>query len=102
MLCRAKDKVAITTTCAANYLDMVPQGDPASGNKQSVENAFNALGEFLKRQPADCAREYLEMASDTCIPIVHEFAQISKIRRAFSYFIWWRWWRSSYCALSCR
>jgi N-methylhydantoinase A len=75
----AKKKIAITTTCAANYLNLVPKGDPAFGNKQSVTQAFAALSKFLKRQPVNCARDYLELASNVCMPIIKEFIKSRKL-----------------------
>ncbi len=76
-----KKKIAITTTCAANYLNLVSQGDPAYGNKQSVEKAFSALSKFLKRQPVDCARDYMELASAICMPIIKDFIKLRKLNR---------------------
>jgi len=76
-----KKKIAITTTCAANYLNLVPEGDPAFGNKQSVAQAFAALSKFLKQQPVNCARDYLELASSVCMPIINEFIKSRKLRQ---------------------
>ena len=77
----AKKKIAITTTCAANYLDFVPEKDPACGNKQSVKDAFITLGKFLKRKPETCAKDYLELASNVCLPIVKEFIKLRKLNQ---------------------
>jgi N-methylhydantoinase A/oxoprolinase/acetone carboxylase beta subunit len=76
-----KQRVAITTTCAANHLGFVPEGDPAFGNKQSVAQAFEALGEFLKRQPSDCAKDYLELATGICMYIVQDFIKLRKMSK---------------------
>jgi len=72
-------KVAITNTCAANYLDLVPPNDPAAGNKQSVQIAFNALSKYLNRPAQDCAKIYLDLASHHCIPIVNDFVKQQKL-----------------------
>ncbi len=72
-------KLAITTTCAANYLNLVPANDPARGNKQSVTAAFEALGKYLNRKPVECAQKYLELASASCVPILNDFVKAQKL-----------------------
>ncbi len=71
--------MALTTTCAANYLNLVPANDPAFGNKSSVTLAFEALGKYLHRKPADCARKYLDLASSSCISILNDFVKAQKL-----------------------
>jgi len=73
------EKIAITTTCAANYLNLVPDGDPASGNKRSVEEAFTALSKYLSRSPSDCAKDYLDLGSNACLPVVNDFVKSQKL-----------------------
>ncbi len=74
-------KFAITTTCAANYLNFVPANDPASGNQQSVKVAFDTLGKYLNQEPKNCAQRYLELASAGCIPILNDFIKAQKLDR---------------------
>ncbi len=76
------DKIAITTTCAANYLNLVPANDPAFGNKQAVEEAFITLGKYLNRKPSDCAKDYLDLASTACTSIVNDFAKFQKLDKS--------------------
>ena len=72
-------KLAITTTCAANYLNLVPANDPAFGNKRSVTIAFESLGKYLNCKPADCAQKYLDLASTGCVPILNDFIKTQKL-----------------------
>ena len=74
-------KLAITTTCAANYLNLVPANDPALGNKESVSLAFTMLGKYLKQEPVKCAQKYLDLASSSCLPILNDFIKTQKLDR---------------------
>ena len=76
------ENVAITTTCAANYLNLVPNNDPASGDKTSVEIAFKALGKYLQREPNECAKDYLDLGANACWPIVNDFIKAQKLDKA--------------------
>lgn len=72
------NRIAITTTCAANYLNLVPGGDPAYGNHGSVKTAFATLAKHLNRKPEECAKKYLELASKACATVVNEFIKAQK------------------------
>lgn len=69
------DSFAITPTCAANLLALVPEGNCASGNKEQVVQAFKALAAGLGR-PVDekhlneLAQKIEKLAVTQCIPVV--------------------------------
>lgn len=77
----SQTNIAITNTCAANYLNLVPSNDPGAGNKQSVQIAFNKLSKYLNRTPEECASKYLNLASNSCISIIDDFIKSQKLDR---------------------
>lgn len=62
--------LAITPTCAANYLGLVPEGDCAGGDREAIEKAIRVVGDFINEPPADIAERILQIAAQKCIPVV--------------------------------
>ncbi|MBV8432875.1 MAG: hydantoinase/oxoprolinase [Candidatus Eremiobacteraeota bacterium] len=55
-------RIALTTSCAANALDAVPDGAFARGNPASAQRAFAVLGETIGADPTALARAVLDRA----------------------------------------
>lgn len=62
--------LALTPTCAANYLGLVPEGDCARGDREAIEKAIKVVGDFIAEPPADIAERILQIAAQKCIPVV--------------------------------
>lgn len=60
----------ITTTCAANFLECIKEGDYACGNRGSLEIAFKVLESFFKKTSEEIAKEILDKACHKVIPTV--------------------------------
>lgn len=50
----------LTTTCAANFLSLVPESDYAYANQVIIQRAFKIMGDFLKKDPRFLANLILE------------------------------------------
>ncbi len=74
--------VCITPTCASNLLDLVPSGDCAEGNKESIKAAFKPLSAMLSKTDEEAATELLDVASKKCIPIVKALMKDYKLDEA--------------------
>lgn len=72
-------KYCLTTTCAANELQLVPVNDCARGNSQLISKAFAVLGEKLKISPQEAAKQVLTLASRKCQPIVSQLIKDYKL-----------------------
>jgi len=55
---------ALTTSCAANALGLLPEGDYSLGSRESARRAFEPLAAALKMSVDDTARETLEIAAE--------------------------------------
>ncbi|MHC9538861.1 MAG: hydantoinase/oxoprolinase family protein [Vulcanimicrobiota bacterium] len=62
------DLFAVTTTCAANYLGYIKEGDYAWGKSQSLAKVFQALSLHMKKDEAAIAEDILSKASQKIIP----------------------------------
>lgn len=76
---RDGDKLTLTTTCAANLLGYVPEGDCAFGKKVLVQKGFEVLAAHCKTQPEKIAEQVLNSAYDKVTPVVKKFAQEYKL-----------------------
>jgi N-methylhydantoinase A/oxoprolinase/acetone carboxylase beta subunit len=73
---------AITPTCAANMLNLVPSGDTAEGNRESISAALDALSHFMDRQdPVSVADEILDTATDKVTRVVEEMIEDYELDR---------------------
>lgn len=68
-----KPSLCLTPTCAANFLGLVPDGDPARGNDAAVTAAFDALGKEMNADPKSLANSALLLAHKKCLPTVEQF-----------------------------
>lgn len=75
-------RYALTTTCAANALGYVKEGDYSYGYPESCVKAFEALGKFLNMSWKDAALGVLDNAAATCIEIIEGLADKHKIERS--------------------
>lgn len=64
--------VALTLTCAANALDLVPEGTYAKGDPDAARVGFDALGELLGRDGRAVAREAVDLAARRAAAVVRE------------------------------
>ena len=76
---KGQEKVAVTTTCAANFLDFVPDGGYSQGNKESLKRAFSRLQEATGLEPSELARQMLESAADKILPTIKQLIQDYKV-----------------------
>lgn len=60
---RSGERFAITNTCAANMLGIIPAADYAEGNPESARIALTALAGFLRLQPQDTAKHILRTST---------------------------------------
>ncbi|MFA5927825.1 MAG: hydantoinase/oxoprolinase family protein [Candidatus Margulisiibacteriota bacterium] len=58
---------SITTTCAANQLNLIPEGDYAQGNKAVIEHSLQKLAEAVGKGSADAIAE--EIMAKGSLPI---------------------------------
>lgn len=65
-------RVALTPTCASNFLGYVPDGAFAKGNVESTRIGFDILGRHLKSDPETLARRLLDLATDKVIAQIDE------------------------------
>lgn len=70
-------RFALTTTCAANALGLVPPSAHAFGSRQSAELAFSALGRTISQDPQALARASHEVAVGQLRATVEEAARAS-------------------------
>lgn len=69
-------KIAVTTTCAANFLGLVRPQDWAFGNKVSAEAALKMIGE-----PGKVSKDILTLASSKVIKTVNSLIKDYKIEK---------------------
>ena len=68
-----KPSLCLTPTCAANFLGLVPEGDCAKGNSDSVAAAFTALSKQMGKPAEALAESALHLAHAKCLPTVRQF-----------------------------
>lgn len=73
---------ALTTTCAANALEYVVEGDYSSGYKESTIMGFEALGDYLGMSWEQAATKVLEKAAEKTIDIIHTLMEKYKIEES--------------------
>lgn len=67
----------LTPTCAANLLKLVPEGDCAQGNAESIATAFKAIS--LGKPVEQTATEVLTVSTGKCWPVVRELMKDYKL-----------------------
>ncbi len=78
-----KKKFALTPTCASNILGLVPEGDPAEGNREGLEKIFEFLSKELNCDSNKIARNIMDIASGKVIDKIRELIKINKIPEKF-------------------
>ncbi len=69
----------LTTTCAANLIGLVPEGDCAFGNLASVRQGFKPLAKALKQTEEESARLILKLAARKIIETVSRIVKDYKL-----------------------
>lgn len=72
---------ALTVTCAANVLGLVPHGDWAQGNRAAASEALSALAEHLKISVEDVARKIMDISAGKFIPVLEGLIKEYKLDR---------------------
>lgn len=73
------EKLTLTTTCAANLLGYVPEGDCARGSKEMVDKGFAVLAAHCNTSKESLAEEVMEAAFKKVSPAVKKFAAEYKL-----------------------
>ena len=76
----AGKRFAITTTCAANALGLIPDNDYAKGNKQSAQLAFSILGQRLGMNMEDVAHKILDLSTRKILQAIRNLLKEYKIK----------------------
>ncbi|MBX9879472.1 MAG: hydantoinase/oxoprolinase family protein [Candidatus Obscuribacterales bacterium] len=74
-----KPAFCLTTTCASNLLNLVPQDDCAFGKPDQIKSAFNVFAKQLGKSAEETAREVLTQASKKVIPVVSQLIKDYKL-----------------------
>ncbi|MCA0314184.1 MAG: hypothetical protein LCH63_10145 [Candidatus Melainabacteria bacterium] len=75
----------LTPTCASNLLGLVPQGDCAVGDIESIKSGFSALSSYLSKYgqgeeaSKQLASRLLDIAAHKCIPTVKALIAENKL-----------------------
>lgn len=73
---------ALTTTCAANALGIIEEGDYSYGNPESAKKCFEALGKFLGMSGVDAARAVLDDAAKTTNEVILDLMDKYKVEES--------------------
>ncbi len=74
------DNITITPTCASNLLELVPEGNCAFGNQESIKKAFTSLSKFLDEPDIKTiARDILKKASPKAANVVADLIEDYKL-----------------------
>ncbi len=76
----AGKRFAITTTCAANALGLIPDNDYAKGNKQSAQLAFSILGQRLGMNMEDVAHKILDLSTRKILQAIRNLLKEYRIK----------------------
>ncbi len=66
-------KSTLTPTCASNYLNYVPEGDCALGDKNNITAGFKLVAAKIGTTPDALAEEVLEKAYEKVLPALKKF-----------------------------
>lgn len=73
---------ALTTTCAANFLGIVEEGDYSYGYVESAKIGFDLLGEFLNVSAKTAAQAVLDDAAKTTNEVIYELMDKYKVEKS--------------------
>jgi N-methylhydantoinase A/oxoprolinase/acetone carboxylase beta subunit len=71
--------LTLTPSCAANLLNLVPEGDPARGNAENVKAAIAPLAKALGTDESGAADRLLSKATDKLMPVIQRFVKDYKL-----------------------
>lgn len=74
-----KPTLCLTTTCAANLLNLVPNADCAYGQIESIKSGFAKLAQKINKTVEETAEEILQQASKKLIPVVNQLIKDYKL-----------------------
>ena len=69
---KGEEKVTLTSTCAANYLGYIQEGQYSQGNAQAVGAAMEQMAAHLGKQPGELAQAMMESVAEKVIPTLHQ------------------------------
>ena len=71
-----REPFSVTPTCASNLLGLVPAGDTAEGNLESVQQAFAAVAQFMGRNdPKGVATDMLDKGTRNVVQVVRHMIE---------------------------
>lgn len=73
---------ALTTTCAANALGIIEEGDYSHGYPESAKKCFEALGKFLGMSGEEAARRVLDDAAKTTNEVILDLMDKYKVEES--------------------
>ncbi len=74
------NKFSVTPTCAANLLGLVPEGDCARGNMDTIKQSFSAVAKHLNSVSEEQLAERIQkLAAAQCIPVVKKMIAEHKL-----------------------
>jgi len=76
----AGKRFAITTTCAANALGVIPENDYAKGDKESAQLALSILGRRLGMNMEEVANKILDISTKKIIPTIRTLIREYKLK----------------------
>ncbi len=82
-LCGKDKKFALTPTCASNILGLVPQGDPAEGNRKNLDIIFDFLSKEFNTEKTSLAKTIMDIATKKVIYKLKELIKINRLPEKF-------------------
>ncbi len=79
----SRARYAVTTTCAANYLGLVPPADYARAKPENGALLFEAIGREFGRPAQEIARQIMNIAVAKVAPAVEEFIKEYRLNRNY-------------------
>ena len=80
---REGKRYAVTLTCTANYLGLVPEGDYAKADQESVDTVFEIVQQGMGRPAEEIAREIMGIAVKKVGGAVDEFIKEYHLSRNY-------------------
>lgn len=66
------DRFAVTTTCCANLLGFIKEGDYAYGNIEVISKVFEALESYFSKSKEEIAKDIMDKAVEVILPVIKE------------------------------
>ena len=71
--------LCLTPTCASNLIGLVPEGDCARGNEETIKAGFKALSAYLGKPADEAAKDLLRLATRKCALVVNSLVKDYKL-----------------------